>query len=153
MHFPRANEHSGMRSAPFHLQAVGRIMRLQAVAQCTAPVDEFLSLRGRKFRISVNQCVRGQRHLLFPEHLLDLFQLVEFAARTVRIVFVEIEFFFSFVHMMLQPPAHRLHFGIPGIFRVIAVAIVTGSLQDMRRGNRNCIVFFKRPARRLRRST
>jgi hypothetical protein len=50
---------------------------------------------------------------------------------SIRCKLGKIQFPFSIVHMVLHPPGYRLDVEIPRINGVVAVAIITGFLQDI----------------------
>src|SRR5690606_17339986 len=71
-----------------------------------------------------------KRHFSLLYLLYNFLQLVKLVTKISVSVFVEIQFGFSFIHMIGKPPIDRLNLTVPWILRVVAVAIVAGLLEN-----------------------
>ena len=118
---------STLRSA---LQTVGRIIRFHRILHCSTPLDQLVFLRRAEPGVSVNDQVRRERHFIASNLIDDILEAPVLFHQPIRRVLIKIQSPFSIADMLSQEPARRLNLGVPWIRRTVAVAVVTGSLQD-----------------------
>ena len=68
--------------------------------------------------------IRRERHFFFSDLSDHLVKLAILATRPVACKLGKIELLLRILDMSVEPPADGLDFGVPGIFRLVAVAII-----------------------------